>query len=90
MAGCLHIILVWFLLDLIGKALIWGVASLFGEEIPALSNVVQGMALGVLAPLGIICIAIIGFGLYLIAADFLNGILSKGKKDKSRPTDASS
>ena len=61
-----------------------------GKEIPALSNVVQGMALGFLAPLGIICIALIGFWLYLIAADFLNGILGKGKKDKGRPTDASS
>ena len=90
MSRCLPIILAWFLLDLIGKALIWGVASLFGEEIPALSNVVQGMALGFLAPLGIICIALIGFWLYLIAADFLNGILGKGKKDKGRPTDASS
>ena len=90
MAGCLHIILVWFLLDLIGKAIIWGFAALFGKEIPALSNVVQGVALGLLAPLGIICIAIIGFGLYLIVADFLNGILGKGKKDKGRPTDASS
>lgn len=90
MAGCLPIILAWFLLDLIGKAIIWGFAALFGKEIPALSNVVQGMALGFLAPLGIICIAIIGFWLYLIAADFLNGILGKGKKDKGRPTDVSS
>ena len=88
--GCLPIILVWLLLDLIGKAIIWGFAALFGKEIPALSNVVQGMALGFLAPLGIICIALIGFWLYLIAADFLNDILGKGKKDKGRPTDASS
>ena len=90
MSRCLPIILAWFLLDLIGKAIIWGFAALFGKEIPALSNVVQGMALGVLAPLGIICIALIGFWLYLIAADLLNGILGKGKKDKGRPTDASS
>ena len=32
-AGCLPIILAWFLLDLIGKAIIWGVASLFGVQI---------------------------------------------------------
>lgn len=80
--GCLPIILVWFLLDLIGKAIIWGVAALFGKEIPALSNVVQGMVLGFLAPLGIICIAIIGFWLYLIVSDFLSNIFGKDKRDK--------
>ena len=82
MAGCLPIILAWFLLDLIGKAIIWGFAALFGKEIPALSNVVQGMVLGFLAPLGIICIAIIGFWLYLIVSDFLSNIFGKGKRDK--------
>ena len=80
--GCLPIILVWFLLDLIGKAIIWGVAALFGKEIPALSNVVQGVVLGFLAPLGIICIAIIGFWLYLIVSDFLSNIFGKDKRDK--------
>ena len=80
--GCLPIILVWFLLDLIGKAIIWGVASLCGMQIPPLPKVVQAMAWGFLAPLGIICIAIIGFWLYLIVLVFLSNIFGKGKRDK--------
>ncbi len=80
--GCLPILLVWFLLDLIGKAIIWGVAALFGMQIPPLPKVVQAMVLGFLAPLGIICIAIIGFWLYLIVSDFLSNIFGKGKRDK--------
>jgi hypothetical protein len=85
--GCLPIILVWFLLDLIGKAIIWGVASLCGMQIPPLPKAVQAMALGLLTPLGIICIAIIGCLLYSIVADYLGNIFGKGKKDKDRPTD---
>ena len=80
--GCLPIILVWFLLDLIGKAIIWGVAALCGIQIPPLPKVVQAMAWGFLAPLGIICIAIIGFWLYLIVSDFLSNIFGKDKRDK--------
>ncbi len=87
--GCLPIILVWFLLDLIGKAIIWGVAALFGKEIPALSNVVQGVVLGFLAPLGIICIAIIGFWVYCFISDLVCAIFRKRKKDRARPTDTS-
>ena len=92
-SGCLPFILGWFLLDLIGKTIIWGGAALFGKEIPALSTVVKGAALSVFAPLGII---IIGFLLYLIASDFLSGIFGKDKKgkkdtkDKGRPTDTNS
>lgn len=87
--GCLPILFVWFLLDLIGKAIIWGVAALFGKEIPALSKVVQAMALGFWAPLGIICIAIIGFWLYCLISDLVSAIFRKGKKDSGCPTDTS-
>jgi hypothetical protein len=80
--GCLPIILAWFLLDLIGKAIIWGVASLCGMQIPPLPKAVQAMALGLLTPLGIICIATIGFWLYLIVSDFLSNIFGKGKRNK--------
>ena len=89
-SGCLPVILGWFLLDLIGKAIICGIASLFGKEIPALSTVVKGAALSVFAPLGIIGIALIGIPLYLIVSDFLSGIFGKGKKEKDPPTDTSS
>ena len=87
--GCLPIILVWFLLDLIGKAIIWGVASLCGMQIPPLPKAVQAMALGLLTPLGIICIAIIGFWLYCLISDLVCAIFRKRKKDRARPTDTS-
>ena len=32
--GCLPLLLVWFLVDLIGKAIIFGIASLFGKPMP--------------------------------------------------------
>ena len=80
--GCLPIILAWFLLDLIGKAILWGIASLCGVQIPPLPKVVQAMAWGVLASLGIICIAIFVFWLYLITSDFVHTVFHKGKTDK--------
>ena len=83
--GCLPFLLTWFLLDLIGKTIIWGVASLFGLQIPPLSKFFQAMAFGVLAPLGTICIAIFLFWTYLIASDLVRKIFRKDKNDKARP-----
>ena len=88
MAGCLPIILAWFLLDLIGKALIWGVASLFGVQFaPTWPKIVF---VGALATVGLPIVAIIVFWLYLIVSDFVCKIFRKDKKGKSPPTDASS
>ncbi len=89
-AGCLHILLVWFLLDIIGKLIIWGVAAIFGVQTPPLSKAIQVMFLGFLAPLGIICIAIIGYFLYFAVSDFLSSVFGKNKKDKTRPTGTNS
>ncbi len=88
MAGCLPIILAWFLLDLIGKAIIWGVASLFGVQFePTCPKIVL---VGSLATVGLPIVAIIVFWLYLIISDFVCKIFRKDKKGSSSPTGASS
>ena len=85
MAGCLHIILVWFLLDLIGKAVIWGVASLFGVQFaPTWPKIVL---VGSLAVIGLPIAVLIVFWLYLIISDFAYKIFHRDKKGKSRPTE---
>ena len=88
--GCLSILFVLFLLDVIGKAIIFGGCALFGVQLLPFSKIVQIMAWELLAPFGIICIAIIGYWLYAIVADYLGNIFGKGKKDKDRPTGTSS
>ena len=80
--GCLSLLFAWFLLDMTVKAIFWGVASIFGVQIPPLSKVVQVMLCGFLAPFGIIGLAIIGYLLYLFVSDFLSGVFGKNKKDK--------
>ena len=42
--GCLPLLLVWFLVDLIGKAIIFGIASLFGKPMPSLAMVIKWTA----------------------------------------------
>ena len=79
--GCLPIIFVWFLLDLIGKTIIWGIASLCGKEVPGLATIVKWSASAILIPLGGIFIAIFIYWLYLIIADLVNEF-RKSKKDK--------
>ena len=88
--GCLSILFVLFLLDVIGKIIIFGGCALFGVQLPPLSKIVQIMAWELLVPVGIICSAIIGCLLYCIVADYLGNIFGKGKKDKDRPTGTSS
>ena len=62
--GCLPIILAWFLLDLIGKAVIWGVASLFGVQFaPTWPKIVL---VGSLAVIGLPIAVLIVFCLALI------------------------
>ena len=86
--GCLPIILAWFLLDLIGKAVIWSVASLFDVQFaPTWPKIVL---VGSLATVGLPVIAIIVFWLYLIISDFVCKIFHKDKKGKTPPTGTSS
>ena len=83
--GCLPIILAWFLLDLIGKAVIWGVASLFGVQFaPTWPKI---LLVGSLAVIGLPIAVLIVFWLYLITSDFAYKIFHRGKKGKSRPTE---
>ena len=80
--GCLPFLFVWLLLDLIGKAIIWGIASLFGKKMPPFSTAMQWTAWAILIPLAGFCIAILVFYLYLIIADLVDEF-RKCKKNKA-------
>jgi len=80
--GCLPLLFAWFLLDLIGKAVIWGIAALCGKEVPGLATVVKCSASAILIPLIAIYIAIFIYWLYLIISDFVSNVFHKGKKTK--------
>ena len=83
--GCLPIILAWFLLDLIGKAVIWSVASLFDVQFaPTWPKIVL---VGSLAVIGLPIAVLIVFWLYLITSDLVHKIFHRDKKGKSRPTE---
>ena len=81
--GCLPFLFLFFLIDLIGKAIIWGIAALCGKEVPGLATVVKCSAAAVLIPLGAIFIAILVFWLYLIISDFVSNIFRKDKTTKT-------
>ena len=86
--GCLPLLLAWFLLDIIGKAIIWGIASIFGVQLaPTWPKI---LLVGSLATIGMPIAAIIVFWLYLIISDFVHKIFRKVKKGKSPPTDTNS
>ena len=85
MSGCLPFILAWFLLDLIGKTTIWGVASLFGVQFaPTWPKI---FLVGSLAVVGLPIVVLIVFWLYLITSDLVHKIFHRDKKGKSRPTE---
>jgi phosphate/sulfate permease len=81
-SGCLPILVAWFLIDLIGKAIICGIAALCGKEVPGLATVVKCSASAILTPLIAIYIAIAIYWAYLIISDLVSNILHKGKKTK--------
>ena len=91
--GCLPLLLVWFLVDLIGKVIIWGIASLFGVQMPALATTIKWTAYAIFIPLGAIFIATLIWMLYQRVLDLARNIFrkdKKDKKDKDRPTETSS
>lgn len=88
--GCLPLLLVWFLVDLIGKVIIWGIASLFGVQMPALATTIKWTAYAIFIPLGAIFIATLIWMLYQRVLDLARNIFRKDKKDKDRPTETSS
>ena len=82
--GCLPLLLVWFLVDLIGKAIIWGIASLFGVQMPGLAMTIKWMAYVIFIPLGVVIAATLIWMLYQAVLNFARNIFRKGKKDKPR------
>ena len=80
--GCLSLLFVWFLIDLVCKAVFWGIASLFGVRTPALSKVVLCSAWAVLIPLGAIFIATLVWILYVYISECISNFFRKDKKEK--------
>jgi hypothetical protein len=80
--GCLPILLAWLLLDLICRAIIWGIASLFGKEVPVWSTAVRGTAYAILILLGAIFAAALIWMLYVHVSEWVGSIFHKDKKNK--------
>ena len=87
-AGCLPLLVAWFLLDLIGKSIICGIASLFGKPMPTLAIVIKWTAYSIFTPLGAIFIATLIWILYAFISERIGNFFRKGSKDKGRPSDA--
>ena len=85
--GCLLLLLVWFLVDLIGKAIIFGIASLFGKPMPSLAMVIKWTACAIFIPLGAIFIATLIWILYVYISERISNIFRRGSKDKGRLPD---
>ena len=82
--GCLPLLLVWFLVDLIGKAIIFGIASFFGKPLPSLAMVIKWTACAIFIPLGAIFIATLMWILYVYISERTSNIFRRGPKDKGR------
>ena len=87
-AGCLPLLVAWFLLDLIGKSIIYGIAALFGKPMPTLSIVIKWTAYSIFIPLGAIFIATLIWILYVYISERTSNIFRRGPKDKGRPSGA--
>ena len=83
-AGCLPLLVAWFLLDLIGKSIIYGIASLFGKPMPTLAIVIKWTACAIFIPLGAIFIATLIWILYVYISERTSNIFRRGPKDKGR------
>lgn len=80
--GCLPLLVAWLLLDLICRAIIWGVASLFGKEVPVWSTAVRGTAYAILIPLGAIFTAALIWMLYMHVSEWVGNMFRKDKANK--------
>ena len=91
--GCLPLLVAWFLLDLIGKTIIYGIASLFGKPMPTLAMVIKWTAYSIFIPLGAVFIATLIWILYVSISERISDLFQKDKedkKDKEPPTETSS
>ena len=84
---CLPIILALLLVDLIGKSIIYGIASLFGKPMPSLAMVIKWTAYSIFIPLGGIFIATLIWILFVFISERISNLFPKGKKDKEDKKD---
>ena len=80
--GCLPLLVAWFLFDLICRAIIWGIATLFGKNVPVWSTAVRHTAYAILIPLGAILIALLIWVSYVYVSEFVGGFFRKHQKNK--------
>ena len=85
--GCLPLLIAWLLLDLICKAILWGIFSLFGEDLPVWSMAVRGTAYAILIPLGVIFIATLIWILYVYISERISKFFRKDSNGNGRPAD---
>ncbi len=81
-AGCLPLLVAWLLLDLIGKTIIWGVASLCGKEVPGLATVIKWTAYSIFIPLGAIFLAVFIWVLYGHISECISKFFRKEENKK--------
>ena len=87
--GCLFLLPLLpllLLVDLVGKTIIWGIASLFGVQMPALAITIKWMAYVIFIPLGAVIAAALIWMLFQSVLDFARKIFRKDKP----PTEKSS
>ena len=85
-AGCLPLLIGWLLLDLICRAILWGIFSLFGKDLPVWSTAVRGTAYAILIPLGVILIATLVWILYVYISECISNFFRKDMKEKKIET----
>ncbi len=84
--GCLPLLIGWLLLDLICRAILWGIFSLFGKDLPVWSTAVRGTAYAILIPLGVILIATLVWILYVYISECISNFFRKDMKEKKIET----
>ena len=81
--GCLTILFAWLLLDLIGKTIILGIASLCGKEVPVLATAVKWTAYSIFIPLGAILLAVLIWILYVYISERISNFFRKEEEKEN-------
>ena len=82
-AGCLPLLFVWLLLDLIGKTVIWGIVSLCGGEVPGLATVIKWTAYSIFIPLGAIFLAVFIWILHVYISERISNFFRKEEEKEN-------
>ena len=77
--GCLTILFVLLLIDVVGKAGIWGVMRFFGAELPPFPYG-STMLMSAFAIVGLPLIALILYILYILISEFAGKFFKRRKK----------